>query len=57
MKKSDQYLMAQLAVLDANIPGIQRLEILETLRDAQKVELWSEEQAAKKAEAEKEASE
>ena len=53
MKKSDQYLMAELAVVDGNFPGVLKLEVLETLMERRKVELWSEEQDAKKAEAEK----
>ena len=47
MKKSDQYLTAQLAVVDANIPGVLKLEVLETLMSDRKVALWSEEQEAK----------
>lgn len=49
MKKSEQYKMAQLAVLASHIPDRDKLEIVKTLMANEDLAIWSE-----KAEAEKE---
>ena len=54
MKKSEQYYIAMMCVLNGELDGTVKLEVIETLMNDRRGELWSEEReekAAKEAEA------
>lgn len=48
MRKSEHYLAAMQAIVEANfLTTEQKIEVLETLMDDQRVELWKEKEAEK----------
>lgn len=48
MRKSEHYLASMQAVIEANfLTTGQKIEVLETLMDDQKLELWKEKEAEK----------